>query len=87
MKKIVLYGSKHWNGCGFMKEFLSKNEIEFEYIDIGDSMPNLKAFLRYRDNRPEFNIVKEEGRVGIPCIVVNDGEKLFLERPDLNELR
>lgn len=70
-----------------MKEFLSKNEIEFEYVDITDSMSNLKAFLKYRDNRPEFKEVKEEGRVGIPCIVINDGEKLILDKPDLNELR
>lgn len=87
MKKVVFYGSRHWSGCGIMKEFLSKNEIEFEYVDITDSMSNLKAFLKYRDNRPEFKEVKEEGRVGIPCIVINDGEKLILDKPDLNELR
>jgi glutaredoxin-related protein len=69
-----------------MKEFLSKNEIKFDYIDISDSMPSLKAFLKYRDHRSEFVQVKEEGRVGIPCIVINDGEKIFLDKPDLSEL-
>lgn len=70
-----------------MKEFLSKNEVQFEFVEITDSMANLKAFLKYRDNRPEFNKVKEEGRVGIPCIVVNDGEKLFLDKPNVNDLK
>ncbi len=46
-------------------------------------MLNLKRFLKYRDNTPEFIEVKEGGRVGLPCIVVNDGEKIIF---DLNLL-
>lgn len=71
-----------------MKEFLSTNNINYVYIDISENMLNLKMYLKYRDTRPEFEEIKQKGRVGIPFIVINNGEKLiFDERPDLNELR
>lgn len=69
-----------------MKEFLSKNDVKFAYIDITESMLNLKMYLKYRDNRPEFEEIKKAGRVGIPLIVINDGEKLIFDKPDLDEL-
>lgn len=37
-------------------------------------MFNLKKYLSYRDKREEFKEIKEAGRVGLPCIVVKDGE-------------
>jgi len=37
-------------------------------------MLNLKRFLKYRDEAPEFKEIKEAGRVGLPCIVINNGE-------------
>lgn len=70
-----------------MKEFLSQNGIEFEYIDITDSMRNLKIYLKLRDTRPEFDEVKKAGRVGIPFVMINNGERFIFDRPDVNELR
>lgn len=71
-----------------MKEFLSENNIKFAFVDITESMFNLKMYLKYRDNRPEFEEVKKSGKVGIPFILINNGEKLiFDEQPDLNGLR
>lgn len=70
-----------------MKEFLSNNGVEFEYIDITDSMRNLKIFLKLRDTRPEFAEIKKLGRVGVPLIMVGNGEKLIFDKPDLGELR
>lgn len=40
-------------------------------------MFNLKKFLKYRDNRPEFDDIKKSGKVGLPCIVINDGEQII----------
>ena len=62
-----------------MKEFLSKNNVQFTYIDITDSMLNLRIYLKYRDNRPEFQSIKEKGRVGIPFIMIGSGEKFIFE--------
>lgn len=69
-----------------MKEFLSQNNVEFTYVEITESMRTLKAFLHYRDNHPAFVEIKEAGRVGLPCIVINDGEKILFGQPDLAEL-
>lgn len=71
-----------------MKETLSKAGIPFAAIDISSGMLPLKQFLKYRDHRPEFAQIREEGRVGLPCIVVNKGEKILFGLPeDLDELR
>lgn len=65
-----------------MKEFLSQNNINFNYIEITDSMLNLKTFLKYRDNHSQFEEIREKGRVGIPCIMINNGEKFLFEDSD-----
>lgn len=72
-----------------MKEYLSKNNIEFKYIDITSSMLNLKIFLKFRDIDPFFDTIKKAGRVGIPTIMINNGEKFIAGTMDLdlNELR
>lgn len=54
-----------------MKEALSKNNIEFKYIEITDSMKNLKEFLKLRDKKDEFAIVRRLHNVGIPCLVID----------------
>lgn len=71
-----------------MKEFLSENNIKYAYLDITNSMFNLKQFLKYRDNYSEFEEIKKKGNVGIPCIVINNGEKfIFDESPKLEDLK
>jgi len=70
-----------------LKEFLSNNGIIYEYIDITDSMKNLKVYLRLRDTRPEFEEIKRIGRVGIPFIMLDNGEKLIFDQPELDELK
>ena len=70
-----------------MKEFLSNNGVIYEYIDITDSMRNLKIYLKLRDTRPEFEEIKRIGRVGIPFIMLDNGEKLIFDQPELDELR
>lgn len=69
-----------------MKEFLSQNNVEFTYVEVTESMRTLKAFLHYRDNHPAFKEVKNAGRVGLPCIVLNEGEKILFGKPELTEL-
>lgn len=71
-----------------MKEALSQNEIRFVNIDITSGMLPLKQFLKYRDNRPEFDEIKAKNRVGVPCIVVNKGERILFDLPEnLDELK
>ncbi|MBC8589606.1 hypothetical protein [Wansuia hejianensis] len=72
-----------------MKEFLSENNIEFNYVDITESMFNLKRFLKYRDNNEVFDNIRRKNMVGIPVVMINNGQKFFfkVEEEDLDELR
>ena len=45
----------------------------FEVIDIGKHVRNLKQFLDLRDSHPAFDQAKAIGDVGIPCYVLEDG--------------
>jgi len=71
-----------------VKEALSKAGIKYLEQDISSGMRPLKLFLKLRDTRPEFDEMKAQDRVGLPCIVINQGEKILFELPeDLDELR
>ena len=69
---IKVYGSSLCPDCINFEHNLTKNNIEYEYIDIHKSMPNLKAFLKLRDTNPAFDDTKANGYVGIPAIVYED---------------
>lgn len=66
-----------------MKEFLSEKGVEFEYISIDESIKNLKMFINVREKFDAFDKIREENRVGLPCIVVNEGEKILFDPKDL----
>ena len=74
---ITFYGSPHCPHCRDCKAQFDANGIEYEYIDITGSMKTLKQFLKLRDNLPVFEEIKAEGRVGIPCLVQEDGTIVF----------
>lgn len=67
-----------------MKEFLSKNNVKYAYLDITESLLHLRNFLKIRCDRDEFKEVHAQGRVGLPCVVVNDGEKIYLDQDSIN---
>ena len=58
--------------CFEVKARLSGNQ-DFEIIDIGEHVRNLKEFIRLRDTSPAFDTVKANGSIGIPCFVAEDG--------------
>lgn len=76
-KKITVFGSAHWPSCEPLKEYLSKNSVEHNYIDITESMRNLKIFLKFRDINSFFDKAKKKGNVGIPTIMINNGEEFI----------
>ena len=50
-----------------------KDNPEYEIIDIGEHVRNMKEFLRLRDTNPAFDVAKRFGFAGIPCFVLEDG--------------
>lgn len=82
MDKIVMYGSKYCADTIAARNLFSQNGIQYTYIDITEDLSALKAFLRYRDTRPEYAAVKKAEGIGIPLVVLNGGERFLL---DVNE--
>ena len=62
--------------CFEVKTRLSDNH-DFEIIDIGEHVRNLKEFIRLRDSSPSFDSVRANGSIGIPCFVSEDGQVSF----------
>lgn len=81
MEEMVLYYS---DVCPDTEDFVNQlEELELSYraVNITESMPNLKEFLKLRDYRQEFDEAKEENRVGVPVLLM-DSVLIF----DINEL-
>ena len=62
-----------------MKEVLSENNIKYAYVDVCEGVGKLKMFLTLRDTREEFAQVRQEHRVGIPCLVIDDDRRTAKE--------
>ena len=70
---IKIYGSMlcpDWVAC---RKDLDAAGVAYEYLDFSKNLLALKEFLAIRDREEIFRPVKEDGKIGIPCIVCPDG--------------
>lgn len=72
MEKIKYYGSQLWPECAPLKALLLEKNIPFEYIEITESIGNLKEFLRLRDTMKGFELAKRSHSVGVPALIIGD---------------
>lgn len=70
---LKIYGSMLCKDCVLCCEELDKANVAYEFLDFKDQLANLKEFLVIRDREDVFATVKEEGRIGIPCLVDEEG--------------
>ncbi len=63
---------------------MEESGVRFLYLDITENLANMKKFLKSRDNMKEFDEVKDEGRIGIPSLILGDNERAIL---DIDELK
>ena len=59
--------------CAYVHEQIKDRTGEFEYINIGEDVQYLKEFVRLRDKEAAFDECRENGYLGIPCFVREDG--------------
>ena len=76
---IKIYGMSTCPDCTYVEEQVKGND-QYEIIDIGAHVKNLKEFLRLRDKSPVFDAMKRVGAVGIPCFLLEDGTVTFKPR-------
>lgn len=70
---MKVYGSQICSGCREFKAVQAERGFEAEFIDITESVANLRAFLVMRDNNALFENIRKEGRIGIPVFEKEDG--------------
>lgn len=70
---IKIYGSLLCKDCVQCLKDLDAAKVSYRYCDFSDELLSLKEFLSLRDREPIFDAVRNDGRIGIPCIVREDG--------------
>lgn len=70
---LKIYGSMMCPDCVECRKDLDAAGVAYEYLDFAEDLRNLKAFLALRDKEPAFEAVRAEGKIGIPCILREDG--------------
>lgn len=69
---LKIYGMMICPDCVECCEALDKAKAKYEFLDFSKETKNLKEFLKIRDHSPLFDKAREEGNIGIPCIVKED---------------
>ena len=70
---LIIYGTDQCPDCVNCKADLDKAGVAYEYRNFSENLLYLKEFLAIRDKNSIFAPVKEAGKIGIPCILQEDG--------------
>lgn len=70
---LKIYGSMLCKDCVQCRQELDAAQVPYVFLDFGEELKHLKAFLAIRDGSGLFDEVRAEGGIGIPCIVREDG--------------
>lgn len=79
---MKIYGSMLCKDCIACRKDLDGRGVAYEFKDFAEDLQNLKDFLVIRDTHPTFAELHGEPKIGIPCIVLDDG-KVTLDWNDL----
>ncbi len=71
---LLIYGTPLCKDCRDCLEAFDANQIPYTFLDITQELPVLKAFLAIRDREALFDPVRQAGKIGIPCIVDEQGQ-------------
>lgn len=70
---LTIYGSMLCKDCVQCRKELDQAGIAYDFWDITQDLRHLKAFLKLRESNSLFNQACQDGQIGIPCIVRQDG--------------
>lgn len=74
-----LYGSLLCPDCVEAIEYLDKIDYKYDFINITESMINLKEFLKHRDTREEFKEFLGQGYIIIPALLTDDDKFIIVD--------
>lgn len=70
---LKIYGSMLCPDCVACRAALDEKGVPYTFLDFGESLSSLKEFLKLRDESSLFDGPRAQGKIGIPCIVDEDG--------------
>jgi glutaredoxin-related protein len=85
--KVIMYGAEICPDCVEAKKLMKDYpNIELDYRNITEKTSTLKEFLSYRDHDEIFAPIIENGKIGIPFFILEDGTKT-LELSDFIDVK
>lgn len=75
--KLILIGSHFRPGHIYALNKLKDYNGEIDFQEISSSFPALKLFLNKREHDQKYVPVKENGGIGIPFMIFEDGTETF----------
>ena len=73
---LRIFGSPMCRDCVICKEQLDQAGVPYVYMDITGNLMFLKKFLKLREGEA-FASIRENGQIGIPCILRDDDSLTF----------
>ena len=73
--KVTVVGSHLCPDTLYALNKLVEAGMEIEFKNMSASLPDLKVYLKLRDEEPMYEKVKAGGGIGIPCFILEDGTK------------
>ena len=83
-KPILFYAKICPDTAPFVAE-LDRLGVDYDEVEIMTSLPNLKQFIRLRDSNAEFDNSKANGYLGIPALLLPNGD-VVLDESKLKEI-
>lgn len=74
---MKVYGTEICIDCRNYKAIQKKRGFEAEYVEITQDTGKLKEFLKIRDHDALYASLRENGGIGVPLFVNEDGRKTF----------
>lgn len=74
---MIIYGSMLCKDCVACKQNLDSRGVAYEFKDFSEDLQNLKDFLVLRDTKSIFSELRRQPKIGIPCILLDDGTVTF----------
>ena len=71
---LKIYGTMQCKDCVECVEAFRANGVSYEFLEFSDSLAYLKEFLVIRDHNDVFAEIRGSVKIGIPCLVCDDGE-------------
>lgn len=71
--KVTVIGSHLCPDTLYALNCLCAANAEIDFKDISSALADLKVYLALRQDNPVYADIRENGGIGIPCFILEDG--------------